>query len=123
MLPALEPFERTFAKDSTVTDTIQRHASWRQRFSAPVSRCRVLVSRSITSSVTSWIERARSISRCVSNVPGFCGGPPNRSSNFPFVMVRAGAAVKVVDLQPEGSIVFQIDQMTVDRLHVLGGFA
>ena len=38
--------------------------------------CRAI--RSMISSVTAWIEAARSISRWVSGVSGFRGGPPKQ---------------------------------------------
>ncbi len=43
--------------------------------------------RSMISSVTTWIDAAMSISRCVSFDSGLRGGPSNSSSKAPFVMV------------------------------------
>ncbi len=60
----------------------------RQRFFIPVWACTWRAARIMISSVTTWIEAARSISRWVSGDSGRRGGPPNRRSNFFEVMVR-----------------------------------
>ena len=54
----------------------------------PVSFATVRPRRSTASSVTSWIERARSMSRWVSSDSGLRGGPPKSASNFALVIVR-----------------------------------
>jgi hypothetical protein len=59
-----------------------------QRSSRPVSLCAVRAMRSMISSQTTWTDRARSISRCVSFDSGTRGGPPNSLSKAPFVIVR-----------------------------------
>jgi hypothetical protein len=43
--------------------------------------------RSTTSSVTAWIDAARSISRCVSRSSGLRGGAPNSASKRSLVIV------------------------------------
>ena len=52
------------------------------RLGSPVSACAVFAILSMMSSVTAWIEAARSISRCVIGLSAARGGPPNRRSNF-----------------------------------------
>ncbi len=47
-----------------------------------------LARRRTTSSVTAWIEAARSISRCVRRSSGLRAGPPKSASNLAFVIVR-----------------------------------
>ena len=59
----------------------------RQRFFMPVSAWTCRAMRSMISSVTTWIEAARSISRWVSSVSGVRGGPPKSRSNFAEVIV------------------------------------
>ena len=56
MLPALEPFEKIFAKHSTVTDTIQLRLLQAEIFSTRLTDAEFLSGRSMTSSVTSWIH-------------------------------------------------------------------
>ena len=60
----------------------------RQRFFAPVSFFTERASRSTISSVTAWIDAARSMCCWVSSSSGLRAGPPNSSSNFSFVMRR-----------------------------------
>ncbi len=45
---------------------------------------------SITSSVTAWMEAARSISRLPIALSGERGGPPKRAANFSPVMRELG---------------------------------
>ena len=86
----LDPDPSNLPSRSTLPFATQLSATppARQRFSAPVSAASERVSRSTTSSVTAWIDAARSISRWVSNSSGLRGGPPNSSSNSPLVMRR-----------------------------------
>ena len=59
--------ERPFAQDAAVADAVQRHAAGQaQVLHARSARARAGPARSMISSVTAWIEAARSISRCVS---------------------------------------------------------
>ena len=54
----------------------------RQRFFMPVCACKCRTARSMISSVTAWIEAAKSISRWVKGASGRRGGPPNSRANF-----------------------------------------
>ena len=60
----------------------------RQRFFDPVRTrtCRAILS--MISSVTDWIDAARSMCRSVIGDSGLRGGPPNNWWNFSEVMVR-----------------------------------
>ena len=60
----------------------------RHRFFSPESRAMARASLSTTSSVITWIEAARSISRCVRRYSGLRAGAPNSAANFSFVIVR-----------------------------------
>ena len=78
------PRSRPFATQFSATPPA------RQRYRAPVVffACRAIF-RTI-SSVTSWIERARSISRCVSSDSGSRAGPPkSRSKPAPVIVSRS----------------------------------
>src|SRR5437868_2982621 len=66
----------------------------RHRFFSPVSLCACRAIRSIASSQTSWTERAKSISRCVTSLSGARASPPNRRSNSRLVIVRPAAKLK-----------------------------
>jgi hypothetical protein len=58
-----------------VADAVQRHPAGQAEIRHPVSRASA-GQRSMISSVTTWIEAARSISRCVSSDSGGRGGAP-----------------------------------------------
>jgi hypothetical protein len=60
----------------------------RHRFLMPVSLRSDRVSASTTSSVTAWMEAARSMWNSVSGSSGLRGGAPNRALNRPLVIVR-----------------------------------
>ena len=71
--------------------------------------CRAI--RSMISSVTTWIDAARSISRWVSGDSGLRGGPPNSA-----VELRRGhrqplAVVEVRHVHPERAVGLQVDQL------------
>ena len=83
-----DTLEGAFAQEPAVPDAIERHATGKAEIIEPVSRWAVRAMRSMTSSHTAWIDRARSISRCVNGVSGARGGPPNSSSNAALVIVR-----------------------------------
>ena len=66
------------ARSYAVGHAVQRHAAARQILRAG-ELLAVRAMRSTTSSVTFWIEAARSISRWVIALSGVRGGPPNRA--------------------------------------------
>ena len=66
----------------------------RHSFFMPVSAATVRASFSTMSSVTSWIERATSMCRCVSSDSGPRGGPSNSASNLALVIVSPVAKSK-----------------------------
>ncbi len=91
----------------------------RHRSRMPVSRCANAVIFSITSSVISWIDRARSISRCVSVDLGL----PRRAAEQRLDL-RAGhrQAVRVGEVllvHPQAAIVADLDEVVLDGLDVL----
>ena len=63
----------------------------RHKSRMPVCLCAKVVIFSMTSSVISWIDRARSISRWVSGLSGLRAGPPNTCSIFEPVIVKPAA--------------------------------
>ena len=81
--------ENAVAQHLAVGDAVERDAAGE----AQILRCRSRLrseraSRSTTSSVTAWIEAARSMWRCVSGSSGLRGGPPNSASKRALVIVR-----------------------------------
>ena len=74
--------ERTLAQEAAVGHAVQRHAARQAQVLQAGLPCTWRAMRSMISSVTTWIEAARSISRCVSGDSGCRGGPPNSRSNF-----------------------------------------
>ncbi len=76
------------AQQPPVGDAVERHAAREAELSLPVSSRACRATRSTISSVTSWIEAARSISRRVMRASGLRAGPPNSASKRAFVMRR-----------------------------------
>ncbi len=77
----------------------------------PVCACTCRAMRSMISSVTSWIEAAMSISRCVSGDSGCRGGPPNSRSNFVRGHRQPLAVVEVRHVHAERAVLLQVDQL------------
>ena len=98
--------ERAFAQDAAVGDAVQGHAAGQHEICAsPFADARAGAMRSMISSVTAWIEAARSISRCVS----FRFGLPRRSAEQA-MKLRAGhrqalAVVEVAHVHAERAVV------------------
>src|SRR5437867_8144287 len=91
----------------------------RHRLSMPVSRCSVRTMRSMTSSHTTWTERARSISRCVSLDSGTRGGPEQPVESA----VRHRETREIVEvllIERERAVLAQVDQRPIDHIHVVG---
>src|ERR1700747_2431840 len=89
----------------------------RHRFASPVSSARLRVSRSTASSITAWIDAARSMWRCSSGAAGMRGAPSNSASKRSFVIVRP-ALVEVVEVEAKRAVGLEVDQIVVDELGV-----
>ena len=66
----------TVAEQLAIGDAIQRDAASKAQIFLARLRAIDRVRRRTTSSVTAWIEAARSMCRCSSGSIGFRGGPP-----------------------------------------------
>ena len=91
----------------------------RHRSRRPVSRCANAVIFSITSSVMSWTDRARSISRCVSLLSGLRAGPPNSSLERAARHRQPVRIREVLQVHPQAAIVADLEQVVLDGLDVL----
>ena len=76
--------------------------------------------RSTTSSVTAWIDAARSISRWVSSDSGARGGPPKSSSKRPLVIRSEAEVVEVATVRRERAVVVQVDEVLEDGVDEAG---
>src|ERR1041385_7056919 len=77
-----DAIENLFAKDFAVGDTVQRHAAGENQiaFAGLLAR---MFGHAIENLLCDFlIERAMSMSRCVSFDSGLRAGPPNRSANL-----------------------------------------
>ena len=88
------------------------------RFFMPVCRCTCRAVRSMTSSVTAWIEAARSISRCVEPALRL----PRRAAEEPVELPRGHrqplAVVEVAHVHAERAVFLQVDQVLEDQVLV-----
>ncbi len=106
--------EDALAQQLAVGHAVERDAAGQAEVLRPVSRRSVRASRSTTSSVTAWIEAARSISRWVSGVPA-CAAGRRRAVERVVGHGQAGAVVEVVHVEPERAVVLEVDQVLADQ--------
>ena len=91
----------------------------RQRFFIPVSRWIVRVMRSMTSSVTSWTDRARSMSRWAQQGFRLSRRPAEEPVELLVGHGEACAVVEVVHVEPERAVLLEIHQLRKDEIPVL----
>ena len=92
--------KRAVAQDLAVGDAVERHAAGQ----AQVLRCRsprraTRVSRSMTSSVTAWIEAARSMWRWVEQLVGLARRPAEQRVEPAVGHGQAGAVVEIAQVR------------------------
>ena len=82
-----EVLERPLAQQDTIRDAVERDSTGETHVRSPVVSAASRAIVSTMSSVTTWIDAARSSSRRVISDSGARGGPPNRSAKRRFVIV------------------------------------
>ena len=90
----------------------------RQRFFISVSAASARVRRSTTSSVTAWIDAARSIWRWVSSSSGFARGAAEQRVEARISHRQPGAIVEIIEDRDGTSRPPSVDQMIEDGLGV-----
>ena len=88
------------------------------RFFMPVCRWTCRAVRSMTSSVTAWIEAARSISRCVSRLSGLPRRPAEEPVELPRGHRQPLAVVEVAHVHAVRAVFLEVDQVLEDQVLV-----
>ena len=90
----------------------------RQRLRTPKLLTTSSTSCVTTSSVMSWIDAAISISRCVSSFSGDLGGRAEQLVELGVRHAQAGAVLEVREIEMEGAVRLDLDQVVADQLGV-----
>ena len=90
----------------------------RHRFSIPVSSARLRVRRSTTSSSTAWMEAAMSMCLCVEPAFGIARGAAEQRVEARIGHRQPGAIVEIVEVEPEGAVRLEVDQVVADQFVV-----